>query len=250
MPLIANLNKGESYDGIPILTAPGTHAVAAAEIGQAIPPERRASARVLEIGAGHGAFSHRLLDMGFTDITAWDLNHKRVKAPVSRIEQVDMNNDFVTAAAGRTFDAVVGLELIEHLENPWAFMRGCAKLLRPEGVLVISSPNIESAASRVDFLRNGRFVWFHRKDLEESGHIMPLARWQIMLAAKRAGLKKLQVRSNSENAVVVRSCGDTGWGRQIVALLLSPVMAGWSRGEIFIYSFCLREPKPVVKPEA
>jgi len=243
MPVILDLNhKGESYDGIRILASPGTHSAAAALIDAAIPAGDRARARVLEIGAGHGAFSRRLQDMGFDDITAWELDADKVKAPVSRCEEVDLNLDFVAAAAGRTFDVIVGLELIEHLENPWAFMRGCARLLTPGGVLVISSPNIESAASRVDFLRNGRFVWFHKKDVKASGHISPLGRWQILLAAKRAGLAMADMTSNSKDAVVVRSPGDLRWGKHIVAALLSPFMAGMPRGEILLYSFRLAEP--------
>ncbi len=236
--MILDLNhKGETYDGIRVLASPGTHSAAAALIDQAIPRDARPTARVLEIGAGHGAFSRRLEDMGFANITAWDLDAATVKAPVSQVETVDVNGDFVAAAQGRTFDVIVGLELIEHLENPWAFMRGCAQLLARRGALVISSPNIESAASRIDFLRNGRFVWFHKKDIKKSGHISPLARWQIELAAKRAGLEKVGTTSNSENAAVVMSPGDKKLAKHLIALALSPLMAGRPRGEILLYSF-------------
>jgi len=244
VPLIRNLNHPETYDGIRVLTSPGTHGAAADLICSAIALERRSEAAVLEIGAGHGAFSRRLLDCGFADITAWDLEPETVKAPVSRIEGVDLNADFVAVAAGRTFDLIVGLELIEHLENPWAFMRGCAKLLRPGGLLVISTPNIQSAASRIEFLRNGRFTWFRKADVPASGHISPLSRWQVDLAASRAGLKRAGLTSNTEDAVVVRSRAEKRWIKPVVALVLSPLMRGRTRGEILVFAFRLAQRSP------
>ncbi len=43
--------------------------------------------------------------------------------------------------AGRTFDSIVCGELIEHLENPYAFLRSLHALLEDDGTLVLSTPN-------------------------------------------------------------------------------------------------------------
>lgn len=40
-----------------------------------------------------------------------------------------------------TFDTVVAAEIIEHLENPAAFLRGARKVLKDRGRLIISTPN-------------------------------------------------------------------------------------------------------------
>lgn len=237
MALIRRFRTGELYDGIRVLASPGTHEAAAKLIEGAVAPDERVSATVLEMGAGNGAFSRRLRDIGFEDITAWDIDAESVKAPVSCVEEVDLNGDIEAAASGRRFDLIVALEVIEHLENPWAFFRGCSEILAPGGVLLISTPNIESAASRIDFLRNGRFVWFHDKDLKESGHIAPLGRWQVKLAASRAGLASIGASSNSEDAVVVWSYGAKGALKHLLALVMAPVMKGSTRGEISLYAF-------------
>ena len=41
-----------------------------------------------------------------------------------------------------TFDAVFSIEGIEHLENRYLFLREAQRILRPGGVLVVTTPNI------------------------------------------------------------------------------------------------------------
>jgi 2-polyprenyl-3-methyl-5-hydroxy-6-metoxy-1,4-benzoquinol methylase len=225
----------ELYKGAWVRAAPGTHEACATIIDRYVPVERRPSAAVLEMGAGEGAFSLRLLDMGFRDITAWELDASTVTAPVSRAESVDLNSDF-GADAARLFDLVVAVEVLEHLENPWAFMRACSRILAPGGLLLVSSPNIESAASRIEFLRTGRLMWFHDEDVPESGHITPIGRWQIALAARRAGLCVVEATSNAEDTLVTAGRHRTGRPKAVIALLAFPFMKGSPRGEIGVWA--------------
>ena len=44
-------------------------------------------------------------------------------------------------AAGETFDAVVCLEVVEHVPDPAAFIATIAQLIRPGGMLVVSTLN-------------------------------------------------------------------------------------------------------------
>ncbi len=45
------------------------------------------------------------------------------------------------AAEGLQFDAVVSLEVVEHVPDVGAFVKSCASLVRPEGALVLSTIN-------------------------------------------------------------------------------------------------------------
>jgi SAM-dependent methyltransferase len=49
--------------------------------------------------------------------------------------------DITSALHGRTFDTIICAELIEHLENPYEFLRRIKTLLRPEGRLILTTPN-------------------------------------------------------------------------------------------------------------
>lgn len=48
-----------------------------------------------------------------------------------------------------SFDAITGGEIIEHLESPLAFLRGCYDTLKPGGVLVLSTLNPNSVQERI-----------------------------------------------------------------------------------------------------
>jgi SAM-dependent methyltransferase len=59
--------------------------------------------------------------------------------------------------ANETFDAVICTEGIEHLENHFAFLREVGCVLKPGGVLVLTTPNITALRSRVRFFFSGFF---------------------------------------------------------------------------------------------
>jgi|SRR5690242_9874769 len=57
----------------------------------------------------------------------------------------------------RSFDAVVSTEGIEHLENHFSFLREVHRILKPCGVLLLTTPNITALRSRVRFFGSGFF---------------------------------------------------------------------------------------------
>jgi 2-polyprenyl-6-hydroxyphenyl methylase/3-demethylubiquinone-9 3-methyltransferase len=44
-------------------------------------------------------------------------------------------------AEGQAFDAVVCLEVVEHVPDPGAFLKSCAALVRPGGLMLLSTLN-------------------------------------------------------------------------------------------------------------
>jgi 2-polyprenyl-3-methyl-5-hydroxy-6-metoxy-1,4-benzoquinol methylase len=57
-------------------------------------------------------------------------------------------------------DVVAAVETIEHLENPWAFVRALVRLARPGGCVIVTTPNQVSALSLLTLALKERFSAF------------------------------------------------------------------------------------------
>jgi len=106
--------------------------------------EDREAKKVLDIPCGAGAFSHRLLKQGKEVISA-DIENL-LMFDHDRFHIADMSKPLPFEKG--EFDAVVCIDGIEHIENPFAFIRECYRVLKREGKLIISTPNITSMRSR------------------------------------------------------------------------------------------------------
>jgi len=69
--------------------------------------------------------------------------------------QVDLNKPMPWPDG--TFDAVISTEGIEHLESHYTFLAELQRILRPSGLLIVTTPNITALRSRVRFFGSGFF---------------------------------------------------------------------------------------------
>lgn len=70
----------------------------------------------------------------------------------------------------QSFDAIFSTEGIEHLENHFSFLRELCRILKPGGVLVLTTPNTTALRSRVRFFGSGFFGRDGRPLNESSRH--------------------------------------------------------------------------------
>src|SRR5690606_25845842 len=105
-----------------------------------------------DLGAGQGALSAWAHDAGF-ETTAVDFNRGNFVADGIKFIQADLNKPL--PVADNTFDIVAALEVIEHLENSYATMREIARILKPGGYAVVSTPNESNLAARLSYFTSG-----------------------------------------------------------------------------------------------
>jgi 2-polyprenyl-3-methyl-5-hydroxy-6-metoxy-1,4-benzoquinol methylase len=168
------INPEYHYKGLRIHARFGLHEYVAEKVTKYLQP----GAKILDLGAGSGAMSLRLHELGFEVIAVDYVSEAFALHDRVPFKQVDLNSTFSEVFDGQ-FDGIIAIEIIEHLENPRNLFRECRKLLKEDGILFMTTPNIDNAVSKTMFLRQGTFQWFSDYNYETEGHISPLGLWQF-----------------------------------------------------------------------
>jgi 2-polyprenyl-3-methyl-5-hydroxy-6-metoxy-1,4-benzoquinol methylase len=103
--------------------------------------------KILDVGCAGGGLSKMLSDLGFT-VHAIDVLEDSIEvakefanSPKITYEVRDVLKETFPK---ESFDGIVFLETIEHVENPAQFFREFHKILKPNGHLIVSTPNATS----------------------------------------------------------------------------------------------------------
>ena len=107
---------------------------------------------LLDLSSGEGDTSEMLARLGYR-VVSTDYGPQRPMHGVTRVGGVDLNSFLPFRSA--IFDAVDLVEVIEHIENQPQLIREIGRVLKPNGLLLISTPNVLNAMSRVRFLFTG-----------------------------------------------------------------------------------------------
>lgn len=203
-------------------SAPGLHSHLLPLIVGLVPPP----VSVLDLGAGTGAWAQRLALQGYR-VQAMERDPSAFAADVA-VTKADLNDAFAETVGAR-FDLITATEVIEHLENPRHFLRECAKLLEERGRLVITTPNLESAAGRLRFVLTGEWRHFGRnQNFSDPTHITPIHSSLFERIAADAGLR---ITHHETYDAQVTSRTTT----RVVARLLRPVMRNVHGGDNHIF---------------
>lgn len=103
-----------------------------------------------EVSASSRVLSLRLHD-NERDIVATELDAENWQASAVEVFQLDLKIQFSNAAllSDTRYDAVIAIDVIEHLEYPSLFVESVKKLLRPRGLLILSTPSVTGLEYRL-----------------------------------------------------------------------------------------------------
>jgi 2-polyprenyl-3-methyl-5-hydroxy-6-metoxy-1,4-benzoquinol methylase len=218
------------YKGIFEKAAFGLHSA----IIKIVLPHLKPGSRVLDVGCGEGAFSQRLIDQGMT-VDVCDIDIDQVKATPNQKIKIDINRQDFSSHFSQKYNAAFGIEIIEHIESPWKFVRDLISVIEDDGLLVISTPNVSSFPSRLRFLMKGRLLAFEKNDLAH-GHITPMPYFQLEHIFSECGLS---IISKGHGGVIpffhFADLSRFSLLRNTILPLMYPLMGGPKKGRALIY---------------
>lgn len=183
---------------------PGTYEMVRALLAD-LPPSR-----LLDAPCGEGYLALLLRDAGHR-VVAGDLAPGRMAHPGMPITGLDLNGPL--PFRNGSFDAVIAVEGIEHLENPYGPAREFCRILRPHGLLILSTPNILNLRSRAKFLALGTFYWFDEAGYRRGFHVNAIPLYELRHVLNEAGFTVEEVRVNRR-----------AWGMRLLAAILGPAL--------------------------
>ncbi len=180
----------EESESIAAKTKRATFAPIISRLNAAIPAAAGRPRSLLDVGAATGLLLEVAAESGWTP-WAVELNPFAASELRKRFGQSNVFEGELPACdfAASSFDAVTMTDLIEHVLDIGATLRAAALLLRPGGVLCMTTPQIDSFSRRL-MGRN----WLHFK-LE---HIQYFSSRSMAEAVKQAGFAEVQITANTK----------------------------------------------------
>ena len=219
----------EYYDGLLIRTDPGLHE----QIANFVCKNFAKGSNILDMGCGQGALSARLHDIGYK-VTAADVNVSDFKSNRDidfccvNFNDEKQLNEFIDNKS-ETYDVVLGIEVIEHIENPWAYLRALKEMTKKGGMVIVSTPNITSWLSRLSFLGVGEFMEFKKYTLVY-GHINPISAYELNVIMTKIGFSDIEIHPGGRLPPLYFTSIKTAIF-SLIALVLRPfqrgILDGW-----------------------
>jgi SAM-dependent methyltransferase len=152
---------------------------------------------ILDVGCGSGANSEALAAKGHrvqgVDISEAGIEKYRMRGFEGRVCDIESGLDYPDAS----FDLVFCSEVIEHMTSPEILAAEMARVLKPEGLLVLSTPNSAFWLYRVLGL-----FGYTVSELQHPKHFQFFSRRSLLKLLIGAGLKPRQLLGRNMYLIV------------------------------------------------
>ncbi len=99
---------------------------------------------VLDLGCGGGILTESLARLG-AKMTGVDIEEKLIEVAKQHAKKEHLEIDYQAIAIEhyhqKKFDIIVCMEMLEHVESPLEIIKECQRLLKPQGILFLSTIN-------------------------------------------------------------------------------------------------------------
>ncbi|MDR5637913.1 class I SAM-dependent methyltransferase [Thermosynechococcus sp. PP42] len=159
---------------------------------------------LIDIGCGAGVFVRFMRDRGF-DAKGLDISQSSVQIGKKHLNL----NDYLSVGNWEalpnipTYDAITAWTVIEHLLEPEAFVQRCREALKPNGLLLLEFPTVDSLLYRIF---ESLFFW-----VMPPYHLVLFSRLGIQKLLARQGFEIMTIYPMPQNwyfsDCVARRCG-------------------------------------------
>jgi 2-polyprenyl-3-methyl-5-hydroxy-6-metoxy-1,4-benzoquinol methylase len=152
---------------------------------------------LLDVGCGNGLFLKQMRDMG------WQAQGVEPDARSAKIAsdcygfKIYIGTLHDAGFPYNCFDCITLSHVIEHLRNPILVLSECLRILKPGGMLVITTPNFRSFGH---FLLRKRWL-----GLDPPRHLLLFSSKSLELAAHKAGFLHVQTHTSEVRADMIFS---------------------------------------------
>lgn len=149
-----------------------------------------AQGELVDVGCGRGDLFGRL-PPAISSYTGIDLVRYEgfPESPRARLRVGDLNQRLPVEDA--IADVVVSIETIEHLENPRALLRELIRVVRPGGLVLVTTPNQLSVLSKLSFVVKDRHAAFQA--VHYPAHITALLPSDLMNIGAELKLERTRI---------------------------------------------------------
>jgi 2-polyprenyl-6-hydroxyphenyl methylase/3-demethylubiquinone-9 3-methyltransferase len=168
--------------------------------------------KLLDIGCGGGILSESMARLG-AQVTGVEITEKNVRVAQLHAQWSGLDIDYRLGTAddlvraGEQFDAVLNMEVIEHVEHLTDFLADCGRLVRPGGVMFVASINRTIAAFLVAIIGAEYLLRWLPKGTHHYRKLVRPAQVKDALGAEFELKDQTGVRVNPFN----RAFSYTGW---------------------------------------
>jgi 2-polyprenyl-3-methyl-5-hydroxy-6-metoxy-1,4-benzoquinol methylase len=151
---------------------------------------------VLDVGCGEGFFAAEITKRGNRVVGIGALPQPKCLVAFCRYFSTDLENGLVEVApelGQQSFDVVLLQDVLEHLRHPHRVLSDCRALLRRDGRILVSLPNVANITVRLALLL-GRFQYRPRGILDET-HVRFYTRRSARQLLEQNGLEIIEEKA-------------------------------------------------------
>lgn len=128
--------------------------------------------KTLEFGCGRGDFSLLLKNQHNAETWAVEIHKESAEIASGKLDRVICQDAMMALEVlpDGYFDAIIFLDILEHLVDPYTLLEGCKQKLSAKGVIIASIPNIRYYSAFKNYVFHGKWE-YKQHGIMDIGHL-------------------------------------------------------------------------------